>query len=603
MKTKIPFFRRFVISNFPFIESDFDALNDYQLMSKIVEYLNKVIAQTNKDSEAIQQLQQYVEHYFDNLDVQSEINNKLEDMAQSGELSDIIAQYIQLAGVLAYDSVADMQSAENLVNGSFCKTYGFNEKGDGGSALYKIRNVENDDVVDGMNLIQITSDPTNQLVAEFIRMGEVYPEQFGAYGDGVHDDTDAFENIINKYNVMHLYKKVYKIDGFTVSKDFTIYGNDATLIDNGTTEQFIKMDTSSTNKLLKIFNLQVNTPDSEVAIYINGNRLYAQYLTVRYASVADIQIIKTGSAGSCELNNIKCQLSPIGIDINASDCKITRYEGYNCLTHFKLDGGLNHLNEIQGWNYNDGETDYVTGSSLIDTSSSLIGCDIYADTVENAIKLPNGKSNMSIVLQNFIYAINQSSYPLTQQAPTLLANLSNYAGNCKIDGLYAYAGGWVDGSNNEPVLVDNVNPSRYSFTNVSEVGFRFNNYQPIEVNTDISASSYTINEGTYLEPYVAKLKLKEYNINAYMGFTFKTSCPTDTNILEVTFSGQRLNNLNLRSRVLAKYIQTGTGVQFELPCYINSSHKLIIRNNTGSTLTGSDGGSVQVYIDDFNMNY
>ena len=363
------------------------------------------------------------------------------------------------------------------------------------------------------------------------------------------------------------------------------------------------MDTSSTNKLLKIFNLQINAPHSDNGIHIDNNRLYAQYLTVRQAKNIDIYIDRTGSYGGCELNNIKCQLTQTGVKINAPDCKVTRYEGYNCMTHFQLLAGITHLNEIQGWNYNDESTDWITGSVLIETSGSLVGSDIYADTVENAIKLPTGHSNMSIVLQNFIYAINQSSYPLTQQAPTLLANLSNYAGNCKIDGLYAYAGGWVDGSNNEPVLIDNVNPSRYSFTNVSEVGFRFGNYQPIEVNTDIQTSSYTVDVSTYLEAYAAKLKLKDYDIHAYMGFTIKSGCPTDTNILEVTFTGQRLNNLNLRSRVSAKYIQTGTGVQFDLPCYINSSHKLFVRNNTGTTLSGSNGGSVQLYIDDINMNY
>ena len=45
--TKIPFFRRAVLQNFPFIEKDFDALTDYELLCKVVEYLNEVIKQTN----------------------------------------------------------------------------------------------------------------------------------------------------------------------------------------------------------------------------------------------------------------------------------------------------------------------------------------------------------------------------------------------------------------------------------------------------------------------------------------------------------------------------------------------------------------------------
>ena len=168
MKSKIPYFRRFVIQNFPFIENDFDALTDYELLSKVVEYLNKVIKQTNINSEAVQQLQQYVEQYFDNLDVQEEINNKLDQMAEDGQLADIIAQYLQLAGVLAFNTVAEMQNATNITNGSTCKTLGKLNYLDGGGRFYKIRNITNDDVVDGVNIISITADTTNTLIAELI---------------------------------------------------------------------------------------------------------------------------------------------------------------------------------------------------------------------------------------------------------------------------------------------------------------------------------------------------------------------------------------------------------------------------------------------------
>ena len=86
--TKIPFFRRVVLQNFPFIEKDFDALTDYEFLCKVVEYLNKVIEQTNlmEDNEnelvrVYNELYNYVKNYFDNLDVQDEINNKLDVMA------------------------------------------------------------------------------------------------------------------------------------------------------------------------------------------------------------------------------------------------------------------------------------------------------------------------------------------------------------------------------------------------------------------------------------------------------------------------------------------------------------------------------------------
>lgn len=88
--TKIPLFRRFVIDNFPFIESDFDALTDYQLMSKIVGYLNTVINSQNQLSDDFQTLYNFVHDYFDNLDVQDEINHKIEAMVESGKMAEIL---------------------------------------------------------------------------------------------------------------------------------------------------------------------------------------------------------------------------------------------------------------------------------------------------------------------------------------------------------------------------------------------------------------------------------------------------------------------------------------------------------------------------------
>ena len=95
--TKIPLFRRCVIQNFPFIEEDFDALTDYGLLCKVVEYLNKVIEQTNTTSTQVEELsvafntlKDYVDHYFDNLDVQEEINNKIDSMVVDGTLQELL---------------------------------------------------------------------------------------------------------------------------------------------------------------------------------------------------------------------------------------------------------------------------------------------------------------------------------------------------------------------------------------------------------------------------------------------------------------------------------------------------------------------------------
>lgn len=94
---KIGPFKGWVIQNFPFIEEDFDAITEYQLYCKIVEYLNKVIYNEllleESDNELIDAFNE-LKNYVDNLDIQEEVNNKLNEMAIDGTLEHIINEEI-----------------------------------------------------------------------------------------------------------------------------------------------------------------------------------------------------------------------------------------------------------------------------------------------------------------------------------------------------------------------------------------------------------------------------------------------------------------------------------------------------------------------------
>lgn len=98
---KLTPFKWFILENFPFIEADFDALTEWQLFCKLGKEMNKIInsentlgTQMENVTNAFIDLQNYINNYFDNLDVQEEINTKLNEMVEDGTLAEIINQEI-----------------------------------------------------------------------------------------------------------------------------------------------------------------------------------------------------------------------------------------------------------------------------------------------------------------------------------------------------------------------------------------------------------------------------------------------------------------------------------------------------------------------------
>lgn len=79
-----------------------ESMSYYETLCGLLHYLKNVIIPTvNNNADAVaelqtlyEQLQDYVEKYFDNLDIQEEINNKLDQMVQDGTLTTILQGYL-----------------------------------------------------------------------------------------------------------------------------------------------------------------------------------------------------------------------------------------------------------------------------------------------------------------------------------------------------------------------------------------------------------------------------------------------------------------------------------------------------------------------------
>lgn len=308
------------IGNLPtaYIES----MTYYECVTFLVKFLeNQVIPIVNNNSEVVKELQEYVTHYFDNLDVQEEINNKLDEMAESGELADIIAQYIQLAGVLAYNTVGDMKVAENLTNGSFCRTLGYYNINDNGGALYKVREITNDDVVNDGDIVELYD---NNLVAELVYNNEVNVKTFGVVGDGTEDDTIKLQNALtySQNKKLLLNQEVYLISSVLTLNNNTLIGNNSTIKASSSFSSSYMLNPSNSNVLKNIvfdnngYSISTNNPNAtddkmeiencefiHAKINVDGNNFALNsclYLTAKESYLLKSKIYNNDSHG-CRL--------------------------------------------------------------------------------------------------------------------------------------------------------------------------------------------------------------------------------------------------------------------------------------------------------------
>ena len=174
-----------------------ESMTYYEALAWLDNYLeNTLIPAVNNNAEAVKELQDlyvelhdYVENYFDNLDVQEEINNKLDAMAEEGTLQEIITSYIQANVAWTFDTVADMKASENLVNGSYAQTLGFYNVNDGGGALYKITNTG---TADEISIIAV-----DNLKAHLVMANVMNSKQFGIIADGTENDTSRLQAMLD----------------------------------------------------------------------------------------------------------------------------------------------------------------------------------------------------------------------------------------------------------------------------------------------------------------------------------------------------------------------------------------------------------------------
>lgn len=332
-------FTRFCMTIGYIPSSYLDSLDYMEQVLWLIKFLQeKVIPAVDNNAGAVEELQalyiqlkDYVEHYFDNLDVQEEINNKLDEMVEDGTLQEIISMYLNSTALWCFDSVTDMQSATNLIDGSYAKTIGYYSPNDGGQGIYQIKTKTNSDVEDGGSKIFIG----DELVAHLIPDENVNIKQFGATGDGITNDTSYIQNAINYVesnqliNTILIPKGTYVISHLEITESINIIGYSSfysTLksIDNNNNNSLIEIiNTGGFHNIFSNFRLYGNKDNNSNTIHgILGN-ITQSNLGDRFTRFENLEISSFTGCGILLNDNLtNYDFREIRIDnVNVSSCK------------------------------------------------------------------------------------------------------------------------------------------------------------------------------------------------------------------------------------------------------------------------------------------
>lgn len=402
-----------------------ESMSYYETLCGVLDLLKNTVDVVNNNAELLEELDTYVRTYFDNLDVQEEINNKLDEMAESGELEELIADYLNSKAIFGFDNVASMKNATNLINGSYARTLGYYAKNDGGEATYKIRNITNDDIIDERFIIEI-NDEQNQLVAELIYKSPINILSLGAKRDGSSDTSSIINSATTKTEVFipeghylvndeitlqnSLIGETYHRGGVRDnSKGSILISNITCNYENRQTKAVLNINNSI--QIFNISNITIKLKEYECGIKgvnLNSNNIYIENTTVSNVKSTGIYITSSKSKVP-ELNNItivgtgESYEDSVGIYVNCPDYKINNLDVLACRKGCQfsgfVQGGNFHIwcGAIQG---EDGILNHTEDHSWFKGTVGLYVnyCqldNVYLDTIYQKIK-NNGLNNPNV---------------------------------------------------------------------------------------------------------------------------------------------------------------------------------------------------------------
>ena len=291
----------------------------YEQIIWFTKYLQEqVIPAVNTNAEAVEEvqtlyleLQNYVNTYFDNLDVQEEINKKLDEMAEDGTLELIIASYLNTQKI--YNTHEEMiADVSNLVNGLKVQTLGYHNLNDGGGAFYLITDTE--------SLTEYQESIGSLYATLIVTDNTINVKQLGAYGDNYNEDTTAIQNCLNNFKNIFFPRGTYLITdlSLTSKSNLNIYGENA----NNTMLKCIKITEEAFNVVG--FNTCENIKFHD--LYVHGEKTYSN-TPLSFVDCNDVEVYNCIFNGGTNQRTLNVQTfsDSYGYNTNIHDNQFYNY--------------------------------------------------------------------------------------------------------------------------------------------------------------------------------------------------------------------------------------------------------------------------------------
>ena len=327
----------------------------------------------------------------------------------------------QSINIRTFNSVEEMKASNTLKAGALAKTQGFYAAGDGGGADYLVTDDIGEDEIDEASVIALQ----NNLYAKLIIKDFINVKQWGAYGDGVHDDTKALQKAIDYREV----KLKYFPNG--------VYCVSDTLYTDAEHKCQIQLNSSEIkaigSNLSNKYVIELGGKGNGLTYGQSSERceIFGGVANANYLAYGGIRISNMHFGSVHHMSIIKCNMNPlcidvpvdstsadayvrevylsgtlqvgsIALDVQANDNNIAYVRTAGCYTGIKLSKGGNILTECHplAWLNNDPDVNQDIAFHLESGDDNYLE-NCYSDGFNTCIKVEN---NIAFVVRDFIAA-------------------------------------------------------------------------------------------------------------------------------------------------------------------------------------------------------